>query len=262
MSTAIVKQSLTPEIWATIEKIAPTMQKSRLFGVATVEQAAAIMLKGYELGMGLTASFEFIHIITDKPSLSPRGALALIIQSGESESLKIEDQTDDKGNPTACQVTMKRRNGVEYTTRYTMENAKIAGLIKPDSGWSKYPANMLRWRAVGYAADVVYPDVIGGMKRADELGAAISPDGDVIDASWNVVSQPTSTPAKTETPAAALNRIVAQYGPELVLEVTGGVLPSVTTIDEVEALATKLEAARRDEINSVTLEALPEDSPA
>jgi hypothetical protein len=34
---------------------------------------------------------------------------------------------------------------------------------------------MLRWRAIGFCADVVFPLLIGGMKRADELGAGITP---------------------------------------------------------------------------------------
>jgi len=214
------------------------MHKSRLFGVATVEQAAAIMLKGFELGLGLTASFEFVHIIQDKPSLSPRGALALIIQSGECEELSIEDQTDDKGNPTACQVTMKRRNGIKYVARYTMADAKLADLVKPGGGWAKYPANMLRWRAVGYAADVVFPDIIGGMKRADELGGIISPDGDVVDTSWNVVEQ-TSTPPRP--PAELLNELIQQHGAALVLAACNNAPP--TTLEGITELAEKLKAA-------------------
>ena len=51
MTTAIVRKEVTPEIWQMIERIAPTMKDSRLFGVATVHQAAAIMLKGHELGL-------------------------------------------------------------------------------------------------------------------------------------------------------------------------------------------------------------------
>jgi hypothetical protein len=74
---------------------------------------------------------------------------------------------------------MKRKNGFEYTVTFTIEDAKQAQLIKPDSGWDKYPANMLRWRAIGYCIDVVFPDVIGGMKRSDDLGVNITPEGDV-----------------------------------------------------------------------------------
>lgn len=168
-----VRQELTPDTWQMIKEIAPAMQQSRLFGVASPEAAMAIMLKGYELGLSLTASFEFVQVIQGRPTLSPRGALALIQQSPNFAGMTITD-SDDK-----CTVWMKRKNGFEYTTEFTIEQAKKAGLVKKDSGWDKYPANMLRWRAIGYCADVVFPDIIGGMKRADEFGANITPEGDV-----------------------------------------------------------------------------------
>ena len=235
MTTAIVRKEVTPEIWGMIERIAPTMKDSRLFGVATVHQAAAIMLKGHELGLGMAASFEFVQVIQDKPTLNPRGALALVMQSGECETMKITNEADDKGNPTACTVYMKRRNGLEHSERFTMADANRAGLVKPDSGWSKYPANMLRWRAVGYCIDVLFPDVTGGMKRADEFGAAISPEGEVIATTWTV--QPQMPPAPSQT-QITLQQLVDAYGAEKVFEAAGNKLPG--TIDEVQAVAAKL----------------------
>lgn len=190
---ALVVKQLTPDTWKMIAEIAPTMAQSRLFGVPSAEAAAAIMLKGYELGMSLTASFEFIHIIDGKPGLSPRGALALIQNDANFGNLEVKDITNAEGKPYACRVTMTRKNGYSYTVEFTMEDAIRADLVKPKSGWEKYPANMLRWRAIGYCADVVFPDVIGGMKRVDELGGNVSPDGNymVIEAqSTPVVEMP------------------------------------------------------------------------
>ncbi len=188
-----INQQLTPSIWQMIKEIAPAMQASRLFGTSNEESAMAIMLKGYELGFSFTASFEFIHVIDGKPGLSPRGMLALIQQSPNLQSMEIEDLTDDKGNPSSCLVTMIRITGFTYSTGYTMENAKAAKLIKPGSGWEKYPANMLRWRAIGYCADVVFPDIIGGMKRIDELGSEITEAGEVWEAEAVAKSQYVTT---------------------------------------------------------------------
>lgn len=263
MTTAIVKRELTPETWNMIKSIAPTMQQSRLFGVATVDQAAAVMLKGQELGLGLAAAFEFIDVIDGKPSLNPRGALALIHQSGQCEKVLIEDVKDAKGNPTACKVTMKRKGGIEYTATFTMDDANRAGLVRDKGGWTKYPANMLRWRAVGYAADVVFPDIIGGMKRADEFGAEITPDGDVIETQWSV--QPQQPPAQITAqqnsgPSLAdhINDMIAQYGAAKVYEAAGGKIPS--TIPEAIAASVKLAQmalAEQEPINALdTLDAM------
>jgi len=197
---------VTGDTWATIKAIAPVAQASRMFGV-TEQQAAIVMLKGHELGLGLAGAFEFIHVIDGKPSLSPKGALALIQRSGELTSLEIHDLTDGKGTPTRCKVTMKRKNGFEYTVEYSMADAQRAGVVKDKSAWEKYPANMLRWRAVGYCADVAFPDVIGGLMRPEELGAEVNAEGQPIEvASWHIVAEdpkpqtPAQAPIKAEAP--------------------------------------------------------------
>lgn len=227
MTTALTtRQQLTPAVWQMIDSIAPAMHASRLFGVNSKEQAAAIMLKGYELGLTLTASFEFINIIQGRPALNPRGHLALILNSPELDGIKIDEK------PDACTVWMKRKNGIEHSITFTIDDAKRAGLIKSDSGWEKYPANMLRWRAIGYCADVVFPDVGAGMKRADELGAQITAEGDVIEGSWRTSQYPNST----------LEELLALYGPEKIMEANGGRIPEN---GEVEEVAKKL----REEVN-------------
>ena len=124
---------VTPQVWEIIKNVAPVATASRMFGV-TEQQAAVVMLKGHELGLGLASAFEFIHVIDSKPSISPKGALALIHQSGELAHLEIHDLTDAQGVPTRCKVTMKRRNGLEYTTEYSMADAQRAGIVKDKSG--------------------------------------------------------------------------------------------------------------------------------
>ncbi len=246
MTTAlVVHRELTPSIWQMIQQIAPTIKDSRLFGIATSDQAAAIMIKGYELGFSLSASFENIVVIEGKPALVPRGALALIFDSPLCAGVKIDDETDKTGAPLACKVWMKRRDGFEYTVRFTMEDAKRAGLVKDGSGWQKYPANMLRWRAIGFCADVVFPDVLGGLKRADELGAEITQDGDMVEGSW------TPAPTQLEDPqprngdvdfypkdaGAYLSELVGAYGAEAVMAANGGTIPA--TLAEMEAVDDK-----------------------
>lgn len=242
MPNEIAVRQLTPDVWGMIEKIAPTMKESRFFGVATVPQACALMLKGHELGLGLTQSFEFIHVIQDKPSLSPRGALALIIQSGLCEEMDIKDIRNDKGEPDRCEVTMKRKGGLKYTTSFSMADAQKADVIKPGSGWAKYPANMLRWRAIGYAADIVFPDVSGGMKRSDEFGVDLTPDGNVVEGTWTVTpTAPAQKPISTITPdpSTLLNNLTQAYGPEKVMTTNDGKIP--TTIEELIKVKAELD---------------------
>lgn len=231
MSNQIVP--VTQETWMTIQAIAPVAQASRLFGV-TQEQAAIVMLTGHELGLSLSASFRYIHLIDGKPSLSPQGALALIHQSGQLAGLRI---TDGDG---FCEVWMKRKNGFEYTTRYTMEQARKAGLVKPNSGWEKYEPNMLRWRAIGYCADVVFPDVTGGLESPEELGANVNQQGEPMPNPPQVHVY-TVDNAPAEPPLTLASLMASGYTPEQIMTANDGKIPGTTA--ECQAVLAKLQEA-------------------
>jgi hypothetical protein len=234
MTTELAARRVTLDIWNVITAIAPEAKASGLFGVGNTAAAMMVMLKGHELGLPLTASFEFISVIDNKPSLSPRGALAIAMQSPLLESIDIKDTT----GPIGCKVTVKRKGGITYTASFTLDDAKAAGLVKPGSGWEKYPGNMCRWRAIGFALDITLPDVIGGLKRADEYGADISPDGDVIEGSWtNVPATPAPEVVPPNPMQAISDRLTAlanEFGAERVLTANGNRMPA--TLEEVEAI--------------------------
>lgn len=229
----IQQRELTPQIWQMISQMAPVMWKSRLFGVVSQEAAAAIMLKGYELGLSVTASFEFIHVIQGKPGLSPRGALALLHSHPDIEKVEIKRLTED-GSYLGHSCTIKRKSGFEYTAQFTLEDAKRAGLVKPDSGWTKYPEQMCMWRAVGFAADVATPDITAGMttimKMPEELGVAITDSGEVIDVQ--------TVPVK---PQITLDQLLEQFDPAAIMEANGGKIPA--TQEEVEMVFAILKGA-------------------
>ena len=169
------RRDITLDIVELAMKGGAIMHASRLFGVASAEQAAAIMLKGYELGLPMTAAFEFIQVVLNKLTLIPRGALALIHNSGQLVEMIIDEQ------PGMCTVTMHRIGGKEYTCTYSLDDARRAGLVKKDSAWESYPANMMRWRAIGFCADVLFPDVLAGLKTADQFGAVPNDEGGIIE---------------------------------------------------------------------------------
>lgn len=221
-------RELTPAIWRMIGELAPVMYKARLFAVVSPEQAAAIMLKGYELGLSTTASFEFVQVIQGKPALSPRGAMALLLSSNVVKVDEIK-RLEKGGKFEGYECTMTRDNGFSYTARFTLEDAQRAGLMKPDSGWAKYPENMCMWRAIGFAADVVAPDVTAGMttlmKAPEMYGVALTEGGDVvIDAPATVTIDP-------------LQELINEFTAEKVMEAHGGI---PTTPEEIEAVRRKL----------------------
>jgi hypothetical protein len=219
--------------WDVIRAVSPTMHQSRFFGVTSPDQAAAIMITGAELGLSLSASFQFIQVVEGKVTLSPRGALALLMSSGELAGFKVES------SETACTVWMKRKsNGFDHTETFTIDDAKRAGLVKPRGAWETYPKNMLRWRAIGYAIDLLFSDVVGGLKRADEFGATVNTAGDVVEGDWQAMAK--APAAAAPAPTITLQELVDKYGPDDVMAVAGGKIPG--TVEEVAECAAKLSA--------------------
>lgn len=230
-TSVAIRHDITPDTWAMMQSIAPTLYESRLFGVASSAQAAAILLKGAELGFGPAASFEFIHMIQGKPGLSPRGALAILHSSPAIRTIDIQEITDPSGVYQGHKCTITRSNGFSYTAKFTLADAQRAGLMKSGGAWEAYPRNMCLWRAVGFAADVAAPDLTAGatllMKAPEQFGVGISEEGNVIEGQVSEAAEP-----------SLLDRMVADLGAEKVLEASGGTLPSTDT--EINELATKL----------------------
>lgn len=244
--TALVPQrDLTPAIWDMINGMAPVMHGSRLFGVASKEAAAAIMLKGHELGLGITASFEFIQVIQGKPGLSPRGALALLLNHPQIERIDIK-RLPETGPFIGYECFMRRRNGFEHRARFCLEDARRAGLVKAGSGWENYPENMCLWRAVGFCADVVAPDITAGMtsimKMPEQFGVSLSEEGDVIDSTATLIPAngtfAQDTTQALNLPTVSLDELLETYGAEIILVANEGRIPGTDT--ELAAVAAKL----------------------
>jgi hypothetical protein len=231
-----------PEAWALIERMAPIMAKSGIFGgQKRPEEIAAKMLKGYDMGMSPTASLELVQVINGQASLSPKGALAILHNSPKIKQPIILTQiTDTAGVFVGFECTMTRTNGFTHTVRFTLEEAKHAGLVKPGSGWDCYPRNMCKWRAIGFCADVVAPDVTAGLTalltRPEQFGGTITEAGDFVE---GVVTQlPTSLETMLD---AALTDLLNNFGADDILRVNDGILPE--TLEEVERIATMLTVA-------------------
>lgn len=227
--TTAATRELTPAIWRMIGEMAPVMYKAHMFGVTSPEQAAAIMLKGYECGLSMTASFEFVKVILGKPELIPRGALAIIHGSPLVKEIIINRLVDDKAKFIGYECSMTRSNGFTYKSRFTMEMARKAGLVKAGSAWESYEENMCLYRTIGFTADIVAPDVTAGMttlmKAPEMFGVALSESGDVIEAT--AVSVPSVDP---------LQELIEQYGAEKILSTYQRIPATPAEVAEARAM--------------------------
>lgn len=81
-----------------------------------------------------------------------------------------KDKTSDN---TICILHGKRSdNGDEWTESFSIDEARIAGLIKGDySPWKTFPRDMLFARALSRLARQLFPDVIGNCYVEGELSS-------------------------------------------------------------------------------------------
>ena len=236
----VVARQTTPEIWQMISTIAESAFKSRKLGVNSQAEAAMKMLAGHEIGLPAVASLRAIYIIQDKATIAPKAAWGLIVGHPDCDlaGFREERLTDDKGQFMGYTITLKRKSGLTARRQFTLADAKRAGLQDKDN-WRAYPENLCYWRAMGFVQDVVFPDVTMGLYRADELGAAITPDGDVIDGEWATV--PETPPATPQATRPTLDDLVTYYGGEAVLAASEGNLSM--TPEELATVAAKLAAS-------------------
>jgi len=243
----LANREMSLGVWQMINTVAQDVYTSRLFPVSSPQQAAAIMLKGYEIGLGLMASFEFVQVVKGHVGLSPKGALALLHNSPKIENINLTRLTDEKNRFVGYECFMKRAdNGFSHTERWTLDDAVIAGLMKPDSNWEKYPENMCKWRSIGFTADIVAPDVTAGMVdfmiRPEQFGVRIDDDGNIIEGRnveivSNVVVE-SSAKHVEELPSVTLEQLLDQYSAEQILQANGGMIPG--TSQELEQVANQL----------------------
>ena len=153
--------------------------KSKLIPNSIVSQEAAliIMMKGRELGIPPMQAFSHIHIVNGKPSMSAELMLAQIYRCIPKVVINYLQQTGK-----ICEIEVQRPYSPKVKFSYTIEEAANAQLLSKEP-WKKYPASMLRARAISIMARAMFPDALMGISyTAEELGADIELDenGDEI----------------------------------------------------------------------------------
>jgi len=148
-------------------------------------RAMTIAWKGRELGIPPLQAFTSISVINGKPCLSAELMLALCYQ--RIVGFKATFTTPADTQNTECTLVLQRRGGEQQAFRFTLEDAKRAGLIRPNSPWEKFPAALLRARTISAACRAVAPDAIMGCYTPEELGGhAIEVEGETV----SVVTHP------------------------------------------------------------------------
>lgn len=146
--------------------------KSGLFpNVRNEFGAFSIIQYGFELGIPPMTSLQTMAIISGKICLAGQVMLSIALRNGLE--YKIQKDTTDE-----CIVHLKFKN-TEYTSSFTIAEAKQAGVYRDNSGWTKFPKDMLFWRAITRGLRRVCPDLILGLYAKEEIEGAPPLDAEI-----------------------------------------------------------------------------------
>lgn len=102
----------------------------------------------------MSALFGGMANIMGKITIAPQLMNAMIRKAGHK--LKIDS------NDQRCIIEGTRKDtGEKCEASFSVEDARKAGLVKPNGGWEKYPSDMCFARALSRLARRLFPDVIG-----------------------------------------------------------------------------------------------------
>lgn len=122
---------------------------------------------GYEMGLAPMQALQNISVINGKPSVYGDVLMALVQASPVCED--IEEFFEGEGTPNPVAVCIaKRKARKPVTAKFSVEEAKRAGLWGKQGPWQTYPKRMLQMRARGFALRDAFPDVLKGLITAEE----------------------------------------------------------------------------------------------
>ena len=149
-----------------LQSISKELAQSRLHAHRNPADVLFVISVGESLGLSAATALMNIYNVNGMPSMKADLKLALAKRHPEYAGCEIDANTE------RCIVKMKRRNenGTEESiiSTFTIEDAKRAGLFPKKDNWRMYPQRMLKARAISYAVNDLFPDIVFGMLSSEE----------------------------------------------------------------------------------------------
>ena len=122
---------------------------------------------GSEVGLSPMQSLQSIAVINGRPTIWGDAALALVQSS--SQCVYVREYTDGDGDNLTAFCEVQRRGYPQPTVaKFSVADAKKAGLWGKTGPWTQYPGRMLGLRARGFALRNAFADALRGLVTAEE----------------------------------------------------------------------------------------------
>ena len=133
------------------------------------EDVLVAILMGKELGISPIQAIQNIAVINGKACIYGDLMLALVLGSGKLDYIK-ENTTEEiaKQGYAICEVKRKDMSQ-PITRRFSLEDAKRAGLLGKAGVWQQYPERMLQMRARVWALRDGFADILRGIMVREEV---------------------------------------------------------------------------------------------
>lgn len=136
------------------QKMAPAFNKSP-------QDLFTLMMIANAEGINPAHAAQEYDIIKGKAALNSRSAQSRFQRDGgKIEWIKSTD--------SECEAKFSHPNGSDFTARWTIEDARKAGLLGKDN-WKGYPADMLRARVLAKGIRACYPACLSGLYTVEEV---------------------------------------------------------------------------------------------
>jgi hypothetical protein len=122
---------------------------------------------GSEIGLSPMQSLQNIACINGRPAIWGDAALALCLASPVCDGIHELIEGDGDNMTAVCQTSRKGKDA-NVVGRFSVADAKRAGLWGKSGPWTQYPKRMLQLRARGFALRDAFPDVLKGLVTAEE----------------------------------------------------------------------------------------------
>ena len=156
--------------WLGFKWLVQTTVATGLVRCKNQNQGLILALYGRELGIPPIESLNVIQIIQGNISLAAETMLSMIYRKVPGAQAKYVTPPE-KANIEAT-FEAQRPGGEVQTIRFTIKDAEQADLTR-NQNWRKYPAAMLRARAISAMVRAVFPEAMAGQIYAPEETQAI-----------------------------------------------------------------------------------------
>lgn len=240
MSNLTTRNGFLPTTFTEAKQFAGELAASNLVPKSYAGKPLDILVAiqwGNEIGLAPMQALQNISVINGKPSVYGDAAMALVQSSPVCEGVEeFFEGTEGTSNFTAiCIAHRKGRKPV--TARFSIEDAKRAGLWGKMGPWTQYPKRMLQMRARGFALRDAFPDALKGLITTEE--AEDYPEE--------------AKPQIKDIPANPLDAIAAPK----VIEETYQEAEVIAISDKVEVVAEVVEAVEVTEATEEATEPVP-----